>query len=269
MVYAIAGLLLYYLQEKILFHPKPLAEDHLFQFSDSFREVSIPYTRESILHIVQFPVPDSISVNDDRDSAALKGRSKGVVLYFHGNRDNIERYAPDARHFTRNGYEAWMIEYPGFGKSTGKLTEQELYQQALVFYKLARARYAPGEIVIYGRSLGTGIASQLAAVRDCRALILEAPFFSLPSVVGYYAPVYPVNRIIRYKFPVHEHLKDVTAPILIMHGDKDKTIPLANSKRLKPILKTGDQFIIFEGASHNDLREYPLFHEKINGILSK
>lgn len=252
LLYSIIGLAIYYLQDKILLHPTEVPSSYQYKFDQPSKELMIPYRKDVNMSIVQFTVPDT---------------PKGVVLYFHGNRDNIERYAAQAKLFTSQGYECWMMDYPGFGKSSGKFSEQEVYDWALTFYKLARAKYSRDSIVIYGRSLGTGVASQLAAVRDCKKLILETPFYDIPSLVGHYAPIYPVNRMIKYKFPVHEYLQQVTAPVLILHGDSDWTTPLSKADKLKKHLKAGDEFVLIEGGSHNDLAEFPEFRKKIEEAL--
>jgi hypothetical protein len=215
--------------------------------------VNIPYSDKVNINIIQFQT---------------KAPVKGVVLYFHGNKKNIGRYGEYAADFTQHGYELWMIDYPGFGKSTGMFTEKKLYDDALIFYKLARARFSPDSIIVYGRSLGTGIATRLASVRDCRYLLLETPYYSVPSLFASYLPVYPMSRMIHYKFPTHQFLKDVTAPVVIFHGKKDWTTPYRNAARLKPLLKPKDQFILIEKGEHNNLREFPVYREKIDSIFS-
>jgi len=162
-----------------------------------------------------------------------------------------------------------MIDYPGFGKSTGKLTEQRLYDCALQLYKLARSKYKPSQIIIYGKSMGTCIAAELAALRDCKYLILETPYYSMTSLVSHYFPIYPVGRMLHYHLPTNEYLPQVTAPIIIFHGTADGVIPYSNAKKLKPLLKKDDEFVTIEGGSHNDLNEFPIIKTKIDSLLSK
>jgi pimeloyl-ACP methyl ester carboxylesterase len=190
-----------------------------------------------------------------------------VVLYFHGNKENLSRYASIAPIVTANGYELWMIDYPGFGKSTGTFSEKAMYDWALTFYKLARARYSRDSIIIFGRSLGSGPAAHLASIRDCKRLILESPFYSLPSVFASYAPVYPWNNMIRYRFPTFEYLKKVDAPVTILHGDDDGVIPIRNARKLLPSLKPGDEFVTIEGASHNDMLQQDAYRAKLDSLL--
>jgi pimeloyl-ACP methyl ester carboxylesterase len=252
-LYCLVGIGLYYLQEKLIFHPEVLAENYQYNFPFPFKEVNIPYTRSSNINIVQFKTPDT--------------NVKGVVLYFHGNGQNISRYASHAPLFTKNNYEVWMIDYPGYGKSTGELTEQMLYDWAMIFYKLARAHFPKEKIILYGRSLGTGIASQLAAARDCKALILEAPYYSLPKLAAAKVPVYPANQMIKYKFPNYKYLPEVTAPVIIFHGTDDDLIPISQSKKLLPLLKKGDEFIPVEKAGHNNVMFFEQYTSKLDSLL--
>ena len=150
---------------------------------------------------------------------------RGVVVYFHGNRENIERYAKFANNFTKHGYEVWMEDYPGFGKSTGERTEKKLYEQALQIQKMAAAKYGKDSIIIYGKSLGTGIAAYVAAGSDNQRLILETPYYSIPSLFGCYAPIYPTGSMSTYQIPTYKYLQDVHYPVTIFHGTKDDVIP--------------------------------------------
>ncbi|HYC30326.1 MAG TPA: alpha/beta fold hydrolase [Chitinophagaceae bacterium] len=252
-IYCLVGLGVYYFQEVIFFRPVPLPKDHAYNFAQPHKEILLPYNEKSGISIVQFTTAGTAA--------------KGVVLYFHGNRTNISRYESFAPVFTKHGYEVWMIDYPGYGKSTGEFTEQTLYDWALVFYKLARVRFSPDSIIIYGKSLGSGVAAQLASVRDCRNLILETPYYDFPSIAGQYLPIYPVRMMVRFKIPTYQYLQKVTAPITIFHGTSDGVIWHSNASRLKPFLKPRDEFITIAGGSHNDLAENPIYQQKIIQIL--
>ncbi len=253
LLYILLGIALYFTQDLFIFHPKKLAADYIYQFDQPFREVNIPVTDKKNISIVQFTVTDSIR--------------KGIVLYFHGNRQNINRYAPNAINFTRNGYEVWMIDYPGYGKSTGKRTESILYEDAVLFYRMANSRVAADSIIIYGKSLGTGIAAQLASVRSCQRLILETPYYSLDALAKHYFFIYPVMPMTKYTFPTFEHFEFIKAPISIFHGTKDEVIPYRHSKRLVA-KKSGTELITIEKGRHNNLVEYPLFHHKLDSLLA-
>jgi hypothetical protein len=253
LIYCLIGIVIYYGQDKILFRPQPVSAQSQYSFPFPYKEVNIPWSKESTINIIQFP--------------ANQPQPKGVVLYFHGNKQNITRYAKAAPAFTSRGYDVWMIDYPGYGKSTGDFTEQRLYDWALVFYKLAQARYSKDSIIIYGKSMGTGIAAQLATIRDCKALVLEAPYYSFPSIIGSWLPVYPLNKMIHFKLPTWQYVKEVTNPIVIFHGTSDNTIPYRNSKKLKPYLKATDEYITIEGGRHNDLAGFPAYQQKLDSLL--
>ena len=252
MLYGLAGIGIYYLQDYILFHPEKIAKDHSYNFTIPHKEINIPYNDSSNINIIQF-------------SAA--GPVRGVVLYFHGNRKNIAWYAKYAPNFTHHGYEVWMIDYPGYGKSTGTLTEQRLYDYAEQLYKLAAGRFAKDSIIFYGKSMGTGIAAWLASRKNCKELILETPYYSVTSLSAHYFPVYPVESMIHYKIPSYQYLQQVIVPVTIFHGTADGVIPYSNAEKLKPFLKPADKFITIEGASHNNLNDFPLYHQKLDSLL--
>ncbi len=252
-VYCLVGSAFYFLQDKLFLHPEPVSPARNYQFAQPFTEADIVVDEETSFNIVQFTVPDSLR--------------KGVVLYFHGNRQNVNRYAPYVPWFTRNGYEVWMPDYPGFGKSTGELSEEILYEEALQVYKMARAKYEPSQIIIYGKSLGTGIASQLASIRDCKHLILETPYYSLTSLLRPFLWMYPLGRMMHLKIPTHEYLAKVTAPVTIFHGTDDGVIPHRNARRLQKVFKPGDEFISIPNGSHNDLGTFPVMQQKLDSLL--
>ena len=252
-VYVAGGIALYFLQDRILFHPVSLKREYKYNFPDKHKEVNIPITENSNLNIVQFLPADSMV--------------KGVVLYFHGNKKNIAWYAKYAPYFTRHGYEVWIIDYPGFGKSTGKFTEQNLYDWADQMYKFARSKFNVDSIIIYGKSMGTGIATHLASVQPCKKLILETPYYDYPSVIKHYLPIYPVDWMIHYKIPTWEYLQKVKSPITIFQGTDDKIITYNNAIRLKKFLKPGDEFITIKEGEHNDLFKFDQTTQKLDSLL--
>ena len=251
--YCIVGIALYYLQDYFLFHPTVLPRNYQYHFNVPFSEVEIPFNKTDTLNMVKFTPVDSVR--------------KGVVIYFHGNRENINRFAKFSTNFTKLGYEVWMADYPGYGKSVGNRTEKILYQQSIQLYKLASSKYAKDSIVIYGKSFGTGIAAYLAAEYDCKQLILETPYYSIPDLLGAYTLIYPIQRMSKYKIPTYQYLEDIKVPITIFHGTDDCVIPYSCAEKLKEVLKTTDQFVTIEKGSHNDLNDFPLYHQKLDSLL--
>lgn len=253
LLYASIGIALYYLQDKFLFHPTVVPRWQPWHFDMPFEEIDLPLSQTDTINLVKFFPSDSVR--------------KGVVLYFHGNRGNIARYASRSRQFTKQGYEVWMEDYPGFGKSVGERNEKLLYEEAVQVYKLALSKYPADSIIIYGKSLGTGIAAYTAAAAKSKRLILETPYYSISSLFGYYAPIYPIGRMANYKIPTHEYLQDIKCPITIFHGTADGVIPYSNASRLKKVLKPADEFITIEGGSHHNLLKFPLCVQKLDSLL--
>lgn len=251
-VYICLGVLLFFLQDIIIFHPKKLPADYKYSFDVPFREINIPVNEKKNLSIVQFTLPDSLR--------------KGIVLYFHGNRGNINRYAKNAPLFTHKGYEVWMIDYPGYGKSTGKRSESTLYADALIMYKMALSQVPVEQIIIYGKSLGTGIAAQLASVRDCKRLILESPYYSMGKLASHFFFIYPAAAFIKYDLPTYKYLEYTRTPITIFHGTNDDLIPYRQSKKLAGV-KPGIEFITIEKGKHNNLSEFPVFRARLDSLL--
>ena len=251
--YCIVGIALYYLQDYFLFHPTVLPRNYQYHFNVPFSEVEIPFNKTDTLNMVKFTPVDSVR--------------KGVVIYFHGNRENINRFAKFSTNFTKLGYEVWIADYPGYGKSVGNRTEKILYQQSIQLYKMASSKYAKDSIVIYGKSFGTGIAAYLAAEYDCKQLILETPYYSIPDLLGAYTLIYPIQRMSKYKIPTYQYLEDIKVPITIFHGTDDWVIPYSCAEKLKEVLKTTDQFVTIEKGSHNDLNDFPLYHQKLDSLL--
>ncbi|MEO5907832.1 MAG: alpha/beta fold hydrolase [Ginsengibacter sp.] len=254
LIYCSIGIALYHLQEKLLFHPESLPKNFQFKFDIPFKEVNIPMNKIDTLNMIQF-FPQNEA-------------PKGVVIYFHGNKGNVIRFAKYATNFTKNDFEVWMPDYPTYGKTTGKLTEENMYAQANEVYKLAHSKFSADSIFVYGRSLGSGVAAYLAANEDCAGLILETPYYSIPDLFSIYAPVYPINRMSHFKFPVGEYLREVKKPIIIFHGTSDRTIPYREAAKLKKVLKPGDEFITIENGTHNNLNNFSLYHKKLDSILN-
>lgn len=253
-IYCIGGIALWQLQDYLLFHPKPLAADYVFPFKEPHNELLLSLNDKDKLNIVQFFPADTTHI-------------KGIVLYFHGNRENMNRYARYAVNFTKHGYEVWMHDYPGFGKTTGNRTEERFYSDAVLIYKMAAKRFVADSILIYGRSLGTGVASYIAANYESRRLILETPYYSIPQLAAAHFPVYPVERMVKYKLPVHQYLQNVNVPVTVFHGTNDEVIPYRHSTRLKALLKNGDEYITIEKGRHNNLDDFELFHQKLDSLL--
>ena len=254
-LYVLLGIGLYFLQNFFLFHPVKLPHNYQYIFDVPFQEISIPFNKTDTINLVKF--------------LSIKSVTKGAVIYFHGNKGNINRFAKFADNFTRQGYEVWMPDYPGYGKSAGARSEEILYQQAALIYSLVAAKFSKDNIVIYGKSLGSGIAAYIASVKDCKQLILETPYYSIPDLFTYYAPIYPSKLMSQYSLPTYQYLQKVKVPIIVFHGTNDGIIPYSCAFKLQPILKSTDQFITIKNGSHNNLNDFLVFHQKLDSLLKQ
>ncbi len=252
LIYLLAGWIFYANQERFLFRPIVIPTAAVLKINQPFQEISVSINSEDTLHLTRF---------------TTMSPPKGAVLYFHGNRQNVEWYARFGKIFTESGYEVFMMDYPGYGKSRGEITESKMYEWSQVVYSIARKSYAPSQLIIYGKSLGSGIATQLAAKRDCRYLIAETPYYDLPSVLSHYAPIYPFKLLMHFQFPTHTYLQQVTAPVLLIHGTADGVVNYDNSIQLANAFKKGDQLITIEKGSHNDLYNFPITITAIKKVL--
>lgn len=254
LVYCIPGIVLYYIQDKFLFHPKVLEKNHQFAFKQPFQEFWIPINAETDINVVKFQPPVGTPI-------------KGAVIYFHGNRENVERYAPLVQIFTRRGYEVWMPDYPGFGKSTGKKSEAQFYLVADQVYKLVNSHMGEDSISVYGKSLGTGFAAYLSSTEPIKQLILETPYYSIPDVFNSFSFVYPTGLMSAFQVPTYKYLSETLEPVTIFHGTNDGVIFYRRAKKLRKFLKPSDRYYLIDGGEHNNLFEYPQYKAAIDSLF--
>lgn len=177
-----------------------------------------------------------------------------TILYFHGNgghlgfRANFFRAAADA------GYGVWMLSYRGFGTSTGSPSETGLYIDAEAAYQYLRQdlQLADDQIILFGESLGTGVATHVAQGKKLRSLVLQAPF---TSVVGLASEIYwwlPVNMMLKDRYDSISKTANVQMPTLILAAEKDRVVPARHAKRLFEVMHDPKKFVMFSGVGHND-----------------
>ncbi|MSP87195.1 MAG: alpha/beta hydrolase [Alphaproteobacteria bacterium] len=179
-----------------------------------------------------------------------------TVLYLHGNAGNIGMRGPKVRALLDAGLGVMLLSWRGYGGSAGAPTEAGLYDDGrAAFDALARRGVAANRLVLYGESLGSGIAVQLATERKIAALVLEAPFASATEVAAGAYPFVPVCWLLWDKFESIAKIAAVTAPILVMHGERDEVIPVDQGKRLFERATAPKQIALFPRGRHNDLDE--------------
>src|SRR5450631_3467127 len=179
-----------------------------------------------------------------------------VVLYFHGNGDFLAGFFGRFHDLIADGTGVVALSYRGYAGSSGWPSEAGLLQDAAAAYAFAAARYNADRIVVWGFSLGTGVAVALAAERPVGRLILEAPFTSIADVAAATFRFVPVRWLIRDPFHSDARIGRVTAPLLIMHGARDSTIPIGFGERLFALAHEPKQFVRFSEGGHENLDNF-------------
>jgi fermentation-respiration switch protein FrsA (DUF1100 family) len=179
-----------------------------------------------------------------------------VVLYFHGNGDFLAGFFGRFRDVIADGTGIVALSYRGYAGSTGRPSEQGLLCDAAAAYAFTSARYAADRIVLWGFSLGSGVAVALAAEQPVARLILEAPYSSIADVAASAFPIFPVRLVMRDPFRSDQRIARVKVPLLIMHGARDATIPIHFGERLYALAHEPKQFVRFPEGGHNDLDSY-------------
>jgi uncharacterized protein len=177
-----------------------------------------------------------------------------TILFFHGNAGEVGDRAPRFAFYQRRGFGVAFLSYRGFGGSTGDISETGLMIDAQAAYDWLLAQGIPSDrIVLVGESLGTGVAVQLAARHAVGAVVLDAPYAAAVDVAAGIYPWLPVRLLMKDQFRSIDHIGDITAPLLILHGTRDAVIPFAQGQKLFAAANAPKQFAELTGAGHQAL----------------
>lgn len=242
--YVALAAILYFTQRSMMYFPETVHATPAEAGLPEAKEVSV--TASDGTRIVVWHIPPR--------------RGKPVVIYFHGNggalRYRVERF----RKLTENGVGLVGVEYRGFGGLSGSPTEAGLIADAEAAYGFAIARYWPQELVLWGESLGTGLAVVLASEKSVGRVILEAPFTSAAAVAATTYWYMPVRLLMKDQFRSDERIGKITAPVLILHGAKDQTVPYAMGERMFDLTKARKHIVRFLDGGHEDLDKNGALH---------
>ena len=232
-------------QEKLLFLPTVLPADRALAHADDIHEtrIVVPGAQLSALHL-RLPDP------------------RGVVFFLHGNAGNLESWFVNPEYYRRANYDLFMIDYRGYGKSSGSIdSEAQLHADVRVAWDSIAARYAGRKRVIYGRSLGSGLAARLAADLpgdDAPDLtVLVSPYSSVVALTAQHYPWVP-ERLLRYPLRTDALIDRIPNRVLLIHGKQDALIGPAHSQALKALAPRAELLLI-PGAGHNDLQEFAAY----------
>jgi uncharacterized protein len=253
-IYVVISVLVYFLQDAIMFRPEKLSSEFQFNYENlNFDEYKMDVKPGVVLSGIHFKAEKPI----------------GVVFYLKGNSRSIKGWGKFAIDFLRYNYDVIMVDYRGFGKSTGIKTQKDIIDDLQLVYDKIKGNVAEKHIVLYGRSLGSGFATKLASTNNPRMLILDAPYYSMSQTTGRYMPFMPMSWIIKFPIPTYKWIKYVKCPIHIIHGTNDKLIPLNSSIKLSKINAKITRLHAVIGGGHNNMHNYESYHEILSQIFTK
>lgn len=263
LAYAALLALLWFGQERLLFVPRVLPQDHRFDFGPDVDEVwiDVPGARLNALHL-------------------RRPGARGVVFYLHGNAGHLQSWFVNAEWWRARGFDLFMLDYRGFGKSSSRIQgEAQLHADVRAAWDTMRARYGPTlppKRILLGRSLGTGLALHLAAdladepaaAGDPALTVLVSPYLSLTAMAREHYPFVP-TALLRYPMRSDLALARFTGPVLALHGDRDALIPLAQAQALVALAPQRARLVVVPGADHNDLQRFDTYQRSLEAALDQ
>ncbi|MCE2724501.1 MAG: alpha/beta hydrolase [Burkholderiales bacterium] len=237
-------------QERLIFRPTPLPASHVINLPQT-TEISLAVDGAT-LSALHFKQPDA----------------KGVIFFLHGNGGNLSSWLRTTDFYRRNKFDVFMIDYRGYGKSTGSIeSEAQLHRDVMKAWKSVAPQYAGKKRVIYGRSLGTTLAAKLSSEVASDLTVLVSPFFNLNAMREAHYAWLPA-ALMRYTFTTDEWLPSAKSPVVIMHGERDELIDIEQAVRLQA-LAPSVEFVRIEGGTHNNLHHLPQYVEPLSARLAK
>ncbi len=237
-----------------MFLPTTLPQDHIFTFDHPFEEHFLKTGDGAVINTLHFKATNPV----------------GTIFYLHGNAGDLQRWGTIVSYLVDLNYDVYIIDYRTYGKSIGDLSEKAMYADAQRTYDHLKEMVPEENIIIYGRSLGTGMATYLASENKPSKLILETPYYSIADVAKHRFPIFPVSRLLKYKFPSNEFIKEVNCETIIFHGTDDLVVPYSSGEKLFEVSdKQKTTFITIEGGTHNDLVTFDNYNDQLKLFLKQ
>ncbi|HEY6135044.1 MAG TPA: alpha/beta fold hydrolase [Rubrivivax sp.] len=249
-LYAALMLALWVGQERLIFYPVPLAAGHRFDFGADVHEtwIEVPGARLNALHLRR-PQPE------------------GVVFFLHGNSGNLDSWFTNAEFYRHANLDLFMIDYRGFGKSSGRIESQaQLEADVRAAWATIAPRYAGQRRVFFGRSLGTALAASMAAELQPELTVLVSPYESMVSMAAEHYPWVP-RALLRYPLRTDAALMQLKHPVLLVHGEGDALISIRHSERLL-LHAPHARLLRLPGVGHNDVHESRLYLDELRAELT-
>lgn len=245
--YGAALLGIYLRQEQLLFPGEAL---------------TTPLPLEADVHEVRIPVPGA-----SLSALHLKlPHPKGVIFFLHGNKGNLSTWFVNLDLYRRANYDLFMIDYRGYGNSSGRIeSEAQLRADVRAAWDAVAPEYASKRRVIYGRSLGSGLAAGLAAQVQPDLTVLVSPYCSMVEIARAQYPWVP-SPLLKYPLRTCDDIGAIKGPLLLLHGDRDTLIPLHHSEQLVE-RNPAAQLKVIPGAGHGDINRFPAYLDILQTAL--
>ena len=246
----------YSTQDEVIFKSHSLDQAHTFQLEHPFEEVYLTTPENTQINALWFK----------------QNHPKGVILYFHGRSRNLNHWSERAYPFIEKGYDVLMIDYRGFGKSSAGFKESWFLEDGETAYTFLLNHYPEKNIIVYGHSMGTSIATWVASINHPKMLILEAPFYNMIEAASYAKPFIPefiIRWILKYHLRTDQWIANVTCPIYIFHGVPDDIVPCSHSQKLFDKIRNSNQneMITLPNAGHSNIPSDPQYQKKLDSLL--
>ncbi len=243
LLYILVLVLVYAYQDKLLFFPQHLDKNFRYAaLTENDQEVFVQTGDGKLINGILYRRPGN----------------QNIVLYFHGNAGALDSWQEISDEILRLGCDLLIMDYRGYGKSEGTFSEQGFYEDAHAAYKfLMKEGYKPSQIIVYGRSLGTGVATELAVTEPTKALILESPYTSMVDIANEKMPYLLPKLLLRYRLNTFERASQLKVPVLIIHGSQDELIPCQHGQKIYGAVLSAKKLLLIPGGEHNNLAAFP------------
>jgi alpha-beta hydrolase superfamily lysophospholipase len=252
LIYTGVCIYFYAIQNSIIFRPSQLSENEPYRYEFSFEERWFEPEDDVRIHAIH----------------AFTDSSKGLAIYFHGNRGSNRTNPAKIELFLNNGYDVLYPDYREYGKSTGELWNEEALVGDMKFiFEEMESEYAEEDIILMGYSLGSGVAAQVAAANDPKMLIMWTPYYSMVDMKDAQFAFLP-DFLVRFPLRTDLALQQIEEPVYIFYAEEDEVLPIERSLRLTDFLKEGDEYYVLENQRHGWIyRNFELV-EKMEKILA-
>lgn len=237
------------LQDRLIFYPEKLEANYKYDLTANDTEVFIKSPDGELINAILYTRP----------------ANNNVVLYFHGNGGSLNSWQNISTEILSLNCNLLLTDYRGYGKNAAYYSEEGFYKDAQAAYDFLKSQgYKEERIIVYGRSLGSGIAVDLASKNKPKALILETPYSSFVKLANKQAPYLLPSLILKYRFNSIAKAPSISCPTIILHGTADEVIPYEQGKELYEALQSPKQLVTFPNGNHNNLSSFP---EKESSLL--